>query len=692
MPIEFTSVELNHWGIRWIKVGATLRTLELVETGLQPLDELTEAVADITDETGAEPAPGEGETGAAGTAGDSEPGGDEEGEAPPPVAATARPDDDGLAPWSEIERRQIATLRRLVAEGHIPHEFVITALPGTAVSARLATFPFDKRAKIEQVLKTEVDSRLPFDIDDVVTDFVVLGKLPAPGGEVDEDAGTSVLAFAAFKGAVGRLLRLFRAAGIELRQISTQPVALAGLAGTASVPGPHLRVYLGEKETSAVIMDGGGRPLYVRTVPLGLESSILRWEVPESEKSRYREFLERGTAIPDGPARPDHSLYAGRIRKDIAAVVRAFEAQFSVDLSTVTWFGPGSTDTELVRLVSDGLSLSTAEFQPDAAALGELDFPPDRPPSLWGPATAMVLRLARPEKAATGVNLRREEFSYRSRFRDLGEKLLPATYFVVVGAILFAIGTMVSIWSLQEKLGESRVRVAEAYRRTTGKDISNYSEATRELQNQLAARERLLEVMSEISGVSILNHLSEISRTIKKEVTVDTDSLSVERDRVLLDARTADYNTLGLIESYFEKHPVYRKVEVRNTRRLPDGKVGFRMELYVSSEEEQAKALDEQKKKEAAAAGAAGTPATDASAPGDEAETIPDEPAATEPEGAPAETPGAAAPGSDGPQLEIVPVPATPDEPAVSPPAAEAAPAPPETPRTRPTRPRRERQ
>ncbi len=638
MPIEFTAVEVNHWGVRWVRVGATLRTLELVEASQTPLDPLPEVadseVPEDSPETGVE----ESQVPQEATEGDGAE--TEDAAAPEAVPASARPDDDGLAPWSEIERRQIATLKRLVTEGHIPQEFIITSIPGTAVTARLATFPFDKRGKIEQVLKAEVDSRLPYDIDDVLTDFVPVGKLaPAetPGGE--EDSSTSVLVFAAFKGAVGRTLRLFRAAGIELRQIDALPVAVSALPGTVSTEGAHIRVFLGEKETVAAVVNEG-KPLFVRTIPVGFLASVLRWDTTEENRQRYISLLE-DPSLPvreDDPL-PDHEGFASRIQKDLSAAIRAFEAQFSIPITSAVWFGPGSRDQLLVQKISGGLPVPSAELIPDSEKLGALGFPYDRPASLWSAVHAMVLRLAKPDRQPVSINLRREEFSYRSRFRDLGEKLLPATYFLVAAVLLYVISTMVEIRSLQEKLADARVRVAEAYRNSTGKTAENYAEASSKLQGELAVKERLLQVMSEISGVSILNHLAEISRSIKTEVTIDTDSLSVERDRVIIDARTADYNALGQIEGYFSKHPFYKKVEVRNTRRLPDGKVGFRMELYVSSEEDQAKALEAQQK-EAASGTADGTDtATGSPAAGDTATEIPsDAPPAAEavPEPAPA--------------------------------------------------------
>ncbi len=692
MPIEFTAVELNHWGIRWVKVGATLRTLELVEAAQVALDPLPQS-GEVIEEAAA---PVEGEE-AAGTGTDedkeeNEETEGEEAEAPEPVPASARPDDDGMAPWSEIERRQIATLRRLVAEGHIPHEFVITAIPGAAVTARLASFPFDKRAKIEQVLKTEVDSRLPYDIDDVITDFVMIGKLGAEPADED-DTTTAVLAFAAFKGAVGRTLRLFRAAGIELRQIDTQPVALAALPGSAIPDGPQLRVFLGERETTASVVDKG-LPIFVRTVPMGFLHSVSKWEAPEEKREQYVRSLEDPSfQLPPEEPRPDLTAFLTRIRKDLTATARGFEAQYSATLSSVIWFGPGARDPHILERLSENFPVPAGAFTPDAESLGALAFPYDRPVELWSGVNAMALRLARPDKCPVGINLRREEFSYRSRFRDLGEKLLPATYFLVAVVLMYVISTMVEIRSLQEKLAESRIRVADAYRQSTGKDLADYSTATSGLQSELAVKERLLEVMSEISGVSILNHLAEISRTVKPEVTIDTDSLSVEKDRVILDARTADYNTLGLIEGYFTKHPFYRKSEVRNTRRLPDGKVGFRMELYMSSEEEQAKALEQQKKSGAAsgtgtdAAGdqpGAGQPSgtgTGDASPEDQADKDVPADARTQPSLAPVPQPPAPQAPVEPPVPQGVPVtqPAAPPAPPV-PPSRPMPPPPPQRP------------
>src|SRR5688572_23533388 len=70
-------------------------------------------------------------------------------------------------------------LRELAKEHKLKADSVYLAIDSGVAAFRNLTLPFDDQAKIEEVLKFEVEGNLPqFDIDQVVVDFLVLNSKP----------------------------------------------------------------------------------------------------------------------------------------------------------------------------------------------------------------------------------------------------------------------------------------------------------------------------------------------------------------------------------------------------------------------------------------------------------------------------------------------------------------------------------
>ena len=75
-----------------------------------------------------------------------------------------------------LEERYRVALADLKDQGALEGGVFITGLPGDAASMRTLTFPFSDVRKIEQAIPFELEAEIPFDIDDVVYSWTVLGK------------------------------------------------------------------------------------------------------------------------------------------------------------------------------------------------------------------------------------------------------------------------------------------------------------------------------------------------------------------------------------------------------------------------------------------------------------------------------------------------------------------------------------
>ncbi len=145
-----------------------------------------------------------------------------------------------------------AVLKDAIKQHNVPHDNVGVAIDTGLAAFRTIKVPFADKAKIEEVLKFEVESQLPqWNIDDVVVDFQVLDST---------DDASELLVSAVPKSDLKHLLAICEKAGIEPLEAELETTAMVNAAMTASictVDNAQVLVHIGETSTSVVVMDGG---------------------------------------------------------------------------------------------------------------------------------------------------------------------------------------------------------------------------------------------------------------------------------------------------------------------------------------------------------------------------------------------------------------------------------------------------
>jgi len=117
---------------------------------------------------------------------------------------------------------------------------IIASIPGEQFSQHLVHFPFSDRKRIEKALPFEIEESVPFPLDDVVLDHVVLGENAAKGTETKGD--TPVLAIMLPKTVLRKHLDLLAAAGIDPQAIVPSSIGLLVVARMVPVDGAALLV------------------------------------------------------------------------------------------------------------------------------------------------------------------------------------------------------------------------------------------------------------------------------------------------------------------------------------------------------------------------------------------------------------------------------------------------------------------
>jgi hypothetical protein len=148
-------------------------------------------------------------------------------------------------------RAAVAELKRVAKEYKIPRENLGVATDAKHAAYRRLTLPVDDDAKIEQVIKFEVEGHLPqFNIEDIVVDF---HKLESSQGS------STLIATAVPKEEIARIIDLCTAAGIEPMEVELETTAMVNAAvdaGISVVESAQVLIHVGEESTGVAVMDG----------------------------------------------------------------------------------------------------------------------------------------------------------------------------------------------------------------------------------------------------------------------------------------------------------------------------------------------------------------------------------------------------------------------------------------------------
>lgn len=145
----------------------------------------------------------------------------------------------------------VDALRAAIKELNVPKDNVGLVIDSGHAAFRHLTLPFDDPAKIEQIIKYEVESKLPqWNIDDVVVDYHVVDKA---GSE------SELLVTAIPKDDVRATLDVLEEAGVEPLEAELETTAMVNAAFAASltnIESAQLLVHVGDVSTSVVLVDG----------------------------------------------------------------------------------------------------------------------------------------------------------------------------------------------------------------------------------------------------------------------------------------------------------------------------------------------------------------------------------------------------------------------------------------------------
>lgn len=518
----------------------------------------------------------------------------------------ARQEGEHLSSTELLTPGQIEALKGLIAEGRIrPGEAAAVSLPGQLVSTREMTVPFADPKKLRQIVPFEVESQLPFDLEEVAIDYQLLQtKAEAVG------AGTSELLVSVVpKVGLRKYLSTLQSIGIDPGGIGIDSLSLYNFAQyfllgkkegepVEDSAAGLLVIDVGASKTVLCYLRGG-KVDWVRTFPMGgdLLTEAIRKEFDLSweEAERFKTEIDlhsagsasrgaRGAECLQKALVPWLTEIEKSLRSRSAPSERGLSAGVENPVEEGAFYlaGGGGALKGLGDLLSEALGMRAASLpRAGTRAASSLAGLESVNPDSVGYLYAQGLGLALPPVEGALINFRQGEFVFGKETIEKRNRL------VSIGLVaLLLLGLMGGDFYLhysqkerryQELKGELRKAFTATFPQS--KNISNEVEQARAAITELNRTGGFLGVGEE----SPLQVLKEISATIPKEVRIDVQELVIDGNKVRIEAQTDSFESVDRIRGGLLKVEAFKEVNVGDAKVAADqSRVGFRIQMTVT--------------------------------------------------------------------------------------------------------------
>ena len=466
-------------------------------------------------------------------------------------------------------------IKNLFTENPITYDIAISAIPGTLISTRILTLPFDK-GKVDRVLPFEIENYLPFPLDELIIDRHTI---------ISTKTMTTVLAAAVKKEVLASHLATLKIAGIDPKLVDIDSFALANVYPVLKMPKEEtfILVDIGHSKTLVSIVAQGSFQ-FTRTLLKGgknltnaLRMSLdLTYEQAEEVKIRHG-MLETAESR---ATRQEIKKISDTLKKTIDPIIE--EIGQTIQSYKAQNYGEDKTARSINKiLLCGGTSLlknieSYFYQQLKIETIPLHCFPSDHEISrklgnrerVMTNSIALGLKTALKSQGSltSEINLRKGEFTYQQEFKNLrGRVSFVGTWLAILIAVV-----MVNFGVRYYKLSVRSSKIDREVLRVFSESVKDYS------KNQITSSDKALTIMNErikkfrkqidvltagLSDLSALIVLKEIHSRTPRDVTVDVQELNILNNSISLKGEIDSFSSVDKMIASLSKYEPFTKVE-----------------------------------------------------------------------------------------------------------------------------------
>ncbi len=450
-------------------------------------------------------------------------------------------------------------LRGFLQRHEIEATTVLSSLPGDLVSWRTFFLPFRDRKRLDQTVPFELETQVPFGLDEVVVDYHVLYR---------DRSGCNVLAALVQRKDLEEHLKLLGEVGLDPKIVDVAPLATLNVLTLLGPELPETFVYIGGTVEQMVVA------LYRNRQLVGLRTLV----------NALPTDAEEAEAVVAGNGRS--AAVTGRLAAQITEVRWTLLALNGAPLDEglpCIVAGEGVRFDQLTQELAAATDMVVRRLS--ASAVHNVPAPlVEQLPGFTCPL-GLALREVAPSDAV-GVNFRQGEFAYHRGQDELRRALWRTGALAALVVVLAMTNMYMQYQQLVSHLALIEGQIRNVFSATLP-DVQRITDARAQLQAEIEAAQNRLKIVAGLApanGATAIDVMRTIAVAVPDTVTVDVDEYIMEPESVRIKAKTASFEAADTIKQQLINTHYFGDVQVKDVKSTPDGKVDFRLVLALSKE------------------------------------------------------------------------------------------------------------
>ena len=433
----------------------------------------------------------------------------------------------------------------------------IASMPGDNFSYRNIKLPFKEPKKIRQALPFEMETLVPFPIDDLIVDFIIL----------DQSNASEVLAVSAKKAYIAGYLGILRAHGIDPDILDIGPIP-----------------------TISWLMDQEGTAENGLFLDIGLNrNSMVLFQKRKIVLIRHLPFNNRKKTIPgpsvgDNPPEPWEEHMEYRMESLCTAVkntVHSFgwQVKRTVELEKI-YFGGMGAGSGMEKLFSRLLEIPAQRVEVSHDRKVSID---KKIADTWNPTlmdNALALALRDPKKGH-GFSLRRGEFEIRKHHLGPVKEIRKAAALLILVLLFLIFDLSADYVILKKEYKTADQKVTEIFKQTFP-ELIKVRYPILQMKQKIDEMENSAVLLPALQGREhkVLDLLKDISQRVPESLGIDITNMVFDPDTVRITGETDTYDTVDSLKNSLEPSPYFDSVTISSANLDRTGKkVNFEIKI-----------------------------------------------------------------------------------------------------------------
>ena len=426
----------------------------------------------------------------------------------------------------------------------------ISSIPGEHVSYRNLRMPFRDKKKIRQTFVFELETMVPFPVEDVLADSII----------VERSDQSEILAASVKQAYISEYLTQLQTFAVDPEVLDIRGVpTVAYLLSQEGIPDEGLFLDIGLKR-STMILHLNRRIALVRTFPFN-GSAIVRHS--GAQAAEQIEFCLKSFCT------------------EVQNTIHAFGCQAAKPVRPERIFVTGSgslypdTDNLLNRFLE--LPVERVDLARHPGIHMDENIARGWNPALMDNALALAVREAR---QGLGFNFRKDRFEVTKQYSVYKKEIRKAAAFLIVVLCLLAFNLGVDYHFLDKRYTSLDQQITEVFKQTLP-DVKRIVDPVHQLQAKLnEIKKSALSLPGLSTNRNVLDLLRDISLRVPESADVHMTRIVVDPNAVLIKGETDTFNTVDSIKKGLEPSDHFRAVTISSANLDRSGdRVQFEIKL-----------------------------------------------------------------------------------------------------------------